>query len=61
MTEQELLEYEAPAISEWVSFGWGQEIIAYLLAKKINYKLRRFKKRQKRKQYIKNYYDQQTR
>lgn len=55
MNEEELLKYELPSISEYISIGWMQEIIARLTANRINRKLRRYKKRKEREEFISKY------
>ena len=53
MNKEELIKYEAPSISEWISFEWGQKIIAKYISWKINRKLRRYNKRVKIEQFLK--------
>jgi len=45
MKKEDLLIYESPSISEFVSIGFFQDIIAGYLAWKINRKWRRYDKR----------------
>lgn len=54
MNKTELLTYEAPFISEYVSIGWIQTILARYLAWKINRKLARYEKRLERVRFIKS-------
>lgn len=52
MEKKDLLEYESPSISEFISIGWMQELIARYLAWKINRKWKRYEYRLARKEYI---------
>jgi len=53
IAKQELLEYEAPWYSEWISWDWLQTVIAKRLAKKINKKYERYLYRLKRNEFFK--------
>jgi hypothetical protein len=55
MNRKQLLTYELPSISEYISFGWGQSIIAYFVGRKINRKLKRYNKRLEREKFVKSY------
>ncbi len=50
---EDLLAYEMYSISEWVSIGWMQTILARLLAWKVNRKIARYNKRLAREDWIK--------
>lgn len=55
MEKKELLVYECPSIAEYVSFNWGQSIIGKYLSYKINRKIKRYNKRIKREQFLKQF------
>jgi len=57
MDIDKLLKYEMWSIAEWVSWGWLQNIIAKLVAIKINRKLRRYNKRIEREKFVLSFQD----
>lgn len=52
MKEEELLMYEAPSITEYISIPWMQNIVARYIVWKVNRKMRRFKERNLRAKFI---------
>ena len=54
MTPQELIKYELPSYTEYVSIGWLQNIIARYYCKKVNKKYARYKMRLQREKFIKS-------
>lgn len=48
-----LLKYEAPSLSEYIGFGWGQKLVAKYLAIKINRKLKRYNARLAQERWVK--------
>jgi len=52
MDINKLLKYEMWSIAEWVSWDWLQNILARLVANKVNRKLRRYNKRTEREKYF---------
>jgi len=52
MDINKLLKYEMWSIAEWVSWDWLQNILARLVANKVNRKLRRYNKRTERENYF---------
>ena len=53
MKREELLVYEMPTIAEFISFEWGQTIIAKYTAWKINRKWKRYQVRLARDRFFK--------
>jgi len=54
MKKEDLLWYEAPAITEKISIDWIQNIMARYIAWKINRKWERYQKRLKRALFLEN-------
>lgn len=52
MKKEELLIYEAPWYSDYISWDWLQNIIAKRLANKINRKWKRYEFRVKRNKFF---------
>lgn len=52
MKVRELLEYDTPAIAEYISWRWLQNIMARYVAWKIKRKIKLYNFRQKRKEYL---------
>jgi len=55
MTKQELCQYEAPSITEYISNDFLQGVIAKYIAFKVNRKWQRYQKRLQREVFIKRY------
>ena len=53
MKKEELLVYEAPTITEFISWSWGQNLAARYLDWKINRKWERYQFRLNRERYFK--------
>lgn len=53
MNKEELLKYELPSYTEFISWGWLQTIIAKRVAKRINYKVERYNMRNHREAWLK--------
>jgi len=53
----DLLTYEMPSIAEYIPFSWGQEIVAWYIARRVNRKMRRYNKRIERENFIKRMND----
>ena len=56
MKKEKLVMYEMPVIAEFISIGWMQSIVGHYVAWKVNRKMKRWKKRIERKEFLKNYY-----
>ena len=54
MEKIDLPKYEAPAIAEYVSIGWMQDIIARYISWKVRKKMKKYYERLGREQYLKN-------
>ena len=52
--EIDLLVYEAPTYTEFISWNWLQNIVAKILANRINRKMKRYEYRLKREKYLKH-------
>ncbi len=52
MTPHELLKYELPAITEYISWDWLQSLIARYYAYKVNRKYYRYEKRLYREKWL---------
>lgn len=54
LDKESLLLYEAPAITEFISIGWMQTLLAKWLAWKVSRKIDRWNKRIDRANYLKS-------
>jgi len=54
MKKSELLEYEMPTITEFISNKFLQDIIARYLVSKVNRKWKRLLKRKEREKYLRS-------
>jgi hypothetical protein len=52
MDRTKLIEYELPSITEKVSIGWLQNVIAKYTARRVNRKIKRYNLRQERKEFV---------
>lgn len=50
-----IILYDTPSIAEWISFEWGQTLVAKYLAWKVSRKLDRYLKRKKREEFIRSF------
>jgi len=57
--KKDLLLYEASSITEYISWEWLQDIVARLLAMKINRKWKRYEFRVKRDRFFKQFNSKQ--
>jgi hypothetical protein len=55
LKKEDLLFYEAPTITEFLSFRFLQDVMARYIAWKINRKWRRYEKRLAREEFINKY------
>jgi len=55
MKKEDLVLYEAPSITEYLSIGWMQTLCAKYIAWKVNRKLDRFEKRKERERFVKKF------
>lgn len=55
MEKKDLLLYELPTISEFVSVGWIQEVFAMYTAWKVNRKWKRYLYRKDREEWVERY------
>jgi len=56
MKKKDLIGYEMPTVAEFISFNWGQEIIARYIAWKVNRKYKRYMKRLARARFFQDRY-----
>ena len=52
INKEELLKYELPAITEYVSIKWIQTLIARFTAYRVNKKIFRYRMRIKREEFL---------